>query len=171
MEETEKEWHISREAQDASALKSHKRTLAAWNSGFFDDLVVKLDRDANPRADTSAEKLAALKPVFDKASGKGTPTAGNSSPITDGAARCWIASEDGLARHGLGFEDVDSLGDPRSLRGLGASECRCDRAERVDPVEDRRLCEFRHLPPEIGSIRMTARSRSAIPSPQRARGT
>lgn len=101
MEETAKEWRISREAQDEWALKSHQRAIAGWNSGFFDDLVIKLpelERDSNPRADTSAEKLAALKPAFDKISGKGTLTAGNSSPVTDGAAGCWIANEAGLAR-------------------------------------------------------------------------
>lgn len=101
MEETAKEWHISREAQDGWALQSHQRAIAGWNSGFFDDLVVKLpelERDATPRADTSAEKLAALKPAFDKTSGHGSLTAGNSSPITDGAAGCWIANEAGLAR-------------------------------------------------------------------------
>ena len=101
MEETAKAWRISREAQDAWALKSHQRAVAGWNGGFFDDLVIKLPelaRDANPRADTSAEKLAALKPAFYKTSGQGTLTAGNSSPITDGAAGCWIANEAGLAR-------------------------------------------------------------------------
>jgi len=93
--------HISREAQDGWAFKSHQRAVAGWNSGFFDDLVIKLpelERDANPRADTSAEKLAALKPAFDKTSGEGTLTAGNSSPITDRAAGCWIANEAGIAR-------------------------------------------------------------------------
>lgn len=101
MEETAKEWNISREAQDDWALKSHQRAVAGWNSGFFDDLVIRLpelERDANPRADTSAQKLASLKPAFDKTSGMGTLTAGNSSPITDGAAGCWIANEAGLAR-------------------------------------------------------------------------
>lgn len=101
MEETAKEWRISRQAQDSWALQSHQRAVAGWNSGFFDDLVVKLpelERDSNPRADTSAEKLAALKPAFDKTSGHGSLTAGNSSPITDGAAGCWIANEAGLAR-------------------------------------------------------------------------
>jgi acetyl-CoA C-acetyltransferase len=101
MEETAKEWHISREAQDALALRSHQRAVAGWNSGFFDDLVIKLpelERDANPRVDTSAEKLAALKPAFDRTSGQGTLTAGNSSPITDGSAGCWIANEAGIAR-------------------------------------------------------------------------
>ncbi|NGO56003.1 thiolase family protein [Allomesorhizobium camelthorni] len=101
MEETAKEWHISREAQDALALRSHQRAVAGWDSGFFDDLVIKLpelERDANPRVDTSAEKLAALKPAFDRTSGQGTLTAGNSSPITDGSAGCWIANEAGIAR-------------------------------------------------------------------------
>ncbi|MDB5582337.1 MAG: 3-ketoacyl-CoA thiolase [Bradyrhizobium sp.] len=101
MEDTAKEWGITREAQDDWALKSHQRAVAGWESGFFDDLVValpELERDANPRADTSAEKLAGLKPAFDKTSGQGSLTAGNSSPITDGAAGCWIANEAGLAR-------------------------------------------------------------------------
>lgn len=101
MEETARQWRISREAQDSWALKSHQRAVAGWNAGFFDDLVIKLpelERDANPRADTSAEKLAALKPAFDKTSGQGSLTAGNSSPITDGSAGCWIANEAGLGR-------------------------------------------------------------------------
>lgn len=101
MEETAKAWRISREAQDDWALKSHQRTVAGWERGFFDDLVIplpELTRDANPRADTSAERLAALKPAFDRSSGTGSLTAGNSSPITDGAAGCWVATEDGLAR-------------------------------------------------------------------------
>lgn len=101
MEETAKEWRISRQAQDSWALQSHQRAVAGWNNGFFDDLVIKLpelERDSNPRADTSAEKLAALKPAFDRTSGNGSLTAGNSSPITDGAAGCWIANEAGLAR-------------------------------------------------------------------------
>ena len=101
MEETAQAWRISREAQDDWALKSHQRTVAGWERGFFDDLVIplpELARDANPRADTSAERLAALKPAFDGTSGRGSLTAGNSSPITDGAAGCWVATEDGLAR-------------------------------------------------------------------------
>ena len=101
MEETAKAWRISREAQDDWALKSHQRAIAGWERGFFGDLVISLPelaRDANPRADTSPERLAALKPAFDRTSGMGTLTAGNSSPITDGAAGCWVANEDGLAR-------------------------------------------------------------------------
>ena len=101
MEETAKAWRVSREAQDDWALKSHQRAVAGWERGFFDDLVIslpELERDANPRADTSPERLAALKPAFDRDSGRGTLTAGNSSPITDGAAGCWVATEAGVAR-------------------------------------------------------------------------
>jgi acetyl-CoA C-acetyltransferase len=100
MEETARLWSIDREAQDAWSLKSHQRAVAGWERGFFDDLVLALPeiaRDAYPRPDTSAEKLAALKPAFDKF-GNGTITAGNSSPITDGAAAIWIATETGLAK-------------------------------------------------------------------------
>ena len=101
MEETAKAWRVSREAQDDWALKSHQRAVAGWERGFFDDLVIalpELARDANPRADTSSERLAALKPAFDRDSGRGSLTAGNSSPITDGAAGCWVANEAGVAR-------------------------------------------------------------------------
>lgn len=101
MEITAKEWKIAREAQDAVALASHERAVAAWERGFFDDLVVPvagLARDALPRRDTSAAKLAALSPSFDRASGQGTLTAGNSSPLTDGAASVWVATSPGLAR-------------------------------------------------------------------------
>lgn len=100
MEETAKIWSIGRAAQDDWALKSHQRAVAGWERGFFDDLVIALPeigRDANPRADTSAEKLAALAPAFDK-SGAGSLTAGNSSPITDGAAALWVATEAGLGK-------------------------------------------------------------------------
>lgn len=100
MEETAKLWSIGRAAQDDWSLKSHRRAVAGWENGFFDDLVMplpELARDAHPRADTSAEKLAALAPAFDR-TGSGTLTAGNSSPITDGAAAVWVATEAGLSR-------------------------------------------------------------------------
>lgn len=100
MEETAQQWGITRASQDDWALKSHQRAVAGWESGFFADLVLplpELQRDANPRADTSAEKLASLQPAFDK-SGKGTLTAGNSSPITDGAAAVWVATAAGLQK-------------------------------------------------------------------------
>jgi acetyl-CoA C-acetyltransferase len=100
-EETAKEWHISRESQDEWALKGHQRVIAARTRGFFDDLIVAVgaaDRDTIPRDDTSMEKLARLPPAFDRTSGRGTLTAGNSSPLTDGAASVWVATKAGLSR-------------------------------------------------------------------------
>jgi len=100
-EETAKEWHISREAQDDWALKGHQRAIAARARGFFDDLIVAIgaaDHDTIPRDDTSLEKLARLPPAFDRITGQGTLTAGNSSPLTDGAASVWVATKAGLAR-------------------------------------------------------------------------
>lgn len=109
MEETAQQWGITRASQDDWALKSHKRAVAGWESGFFADLVLplpELQRDANPRADTSAEKLASLQPAFDK-SGKGTLTAGNSSPITDGAAAVWVATAAGLQKLPAGTHSAE----------------------------------------------------------------
>ena len=98
---TAKEWGIGREDQDRLALEGHRRATAAWDSGFFDDLVIpigELRRDTIPRKDTSLEKLARLAPTFDRTSGKGSLTAGNSSPLTDGAASLWVASTAGLEK-------------------------------------------------------------------------
>jgi acetyl-CoA C-acetyltransferase len=98
---TAKEWGIPRDAQDRLALESHERAIAAWSAGFFDDLVIpigELRRDTIPRKDTSLAKLAQLSPSFDRTSGRGTLTAGNSSPLTDGAAALWVASVAGLAK-------------------------------------------------------------------------
>jgi acetyl-CoA C-acetyltransferase len=98
---TAKEWGVGREAQDQVAFESHTRAVAAWNAGFFNDLVIPvgdLTRDTIPRTDTSLEKLAKLPPSFDRTSGRGTLTAGNSSPLTDGAASLWVASEARLAK-------------------------------------------------------------------------
>ena len=100
-EEMAKQWNIARADQDRVALQSHQRAVKAMADGFFDDLVIAVEgmvKDGIPRADSSAEKLASLKPAFDRASGKGTLTAGNSSPLTDGAAAIWVASDAGLAR-------------------------------------------------------------------------
>jgi len=102
-EEMAKEWKIGRREQDELALASHRNAAAAWKEGFFDDLVVPfmgLSQDNNVRADASIEKLATLKPAFDR-SGAGTLTAGNSSPLTDGAACVLLASEDWAAAHGF----------------------------------------------------------------------
>ena len=95
-----KTWHISRAAQDELALESHRHAASAWNEGFFDDLVIEyqgLKRDNNVRADTSLEKLAKLKPTFDP-SAAGTLTAGNSTPLTDGAATVLLAARSGRRR-------------------------------------------------------------------------
>jgi len=98
-EEMAKEWKIARADQDRIALQSHQRSVKAMAAGFFDDLVIPVDgmaKDGIPRADTSAEKLAALRPAFDRANG--SITAGNASPLTDGAAAIWVATDAGLAR-------------------------------------------------------------------------
>ena len=98
---TAKEWQIGRAEQDEIALASHRNAVAAWERGFFDDIVIPvgdLKRDSIPRKDTSLEKLAKLGPTFDRTSGRGTLTAGNSSPLTDGAAAIWVASSKGLQR-------------------------------------------------------------------------
>jgi 3-oxoadipyl-CoA thiolase len=87
-------WRVSREEQDAFALRSQQRWAAAAEAGRFDDELVSVDgveRDEHPRPDTSAEKLAALKPAFRE---DGTVTAGNASGINDGAAALVIASEE-----------------------------------------------------------------------------
>jgi acetyl-CoA C-acetyltransferase len=102
-EDMAKEWNISRDSQDELAVASHLKLAAAYERGFFDDLVVSfrgVSRDNNLRPDTNIEKLATLKPAFDKTSGRGTLTAGNSTPLTDGAAACLIASEEWAAKHG-----------------------------------------------------------------------
>lgn len=103
MEVTAKEWQLTREAQDELALQSHLRSAAAWQDGFYDDLVVPFsgaDIDNNVRPGSSLEKLAKLKPAFDR-SGAGTMTAGNSTPLTDGAASVLLASEEWAAERGL----------------------------------------------------------------------
>ena len=103
-EDMAKEWNIARDSQDELAAASHHKLAAAYERGFFDDLVVSfrgVSRDNVLRADTSIEKLATLKPAFDKTSGRGTLTAGNSTPLTDGAAACLVASEDWAAQRGL----------------------------------------------------------------------
>jgi acetyl-CoA C-acetyltransferase len=94
-EEMVKEWKIGRREQDELALASHKNAAAAWTAGFYDDLVVPfmdLKRDQYVRGDTSMEKLASLRTAFDS-SPAGTLTAGNSSPLTDGASAVLISSE------------------------------------------------------------------------------
>ncbi|MBN7137891.1 acetyl-CoA acetyltransferase [Lysobacter enzymogenes] len=101
-EDMAKQWNISRDSQDEWALSSHQKLAAAYERGFFDDLVVSfrgVSRDNILRADSSLEKLATLKPAFDKTSGRGTLTAANSTPLTDGAAACLLASEEWAQAH------------------------------------------------------------------------
>ncbi|MFF5172522.1 acetyl-CoA C-acetyltransferase [Micromonospora sp. NPDC000089] len=100
-------WEIDRQAQDELALRSHQRLAAAYDRGFFDDLVTPylgLTRDQNLRADTTLEKLGALKPVFGQHgpdAERATMTAGNSSPLTDGASTVLLASEEWAREHSL----------------------------------------------------------------------
>lgn len=97
-----KEWKIPREAQDQLAYESHQKTAAAYDEGFFEDLLSEfagVSRDNNLRADTTLEKLASLKPVFDRENG--TLTAGNSTPLTDGASAVLLGSEDWARQHKL----------------------------------------------------------------------
>jgi acetyl-CoA C-acetyltransferase len=91
-----REWNISREEQDSLALESHQKAARAYNEGFFDNLIKYwggVSRDNNVRPGSSLEKLGSLRTVFSKAPGA-TLTAGNSTPLTDGAAAILLASED-----------------------------------------------------------------------------
>jgi acetyl-CoA C-acetyltransferase len=99
-----KQWGITRAEQDELAFASHRNAAKAYEQGFHDDLLVPFAgvlKDNNVRADTSLEKMATMKPAFDKASGKGTLTAANSTPLTDGAAAVLLASEDWARAHDL----------------------------------------------------------------------
>jgi acetyl-CoA C-acetyltransferase len=99
-----REWGITREAQDELALRSHQNAARAYDEGFHDDLIVPFNgvlKDNNVRADTSLEKMATMKPAFDKSSGLGTLTAANSTPLTDGAAAVLLASEEWAKARGL----------------------------------------------------------------------
>ena len=96
------EWGISREAQDELAASSHQKMAAAYEEGFFDDLITPflgLERDNNLRPDSSPEKLAKLKPAFGRGDGR-TMTAGNSTPLTDGASCVLLASEEWAKTNG-----------------------------------------------------------------------
>ncbi|MEO6396184.1 MAG: acetyl-CoA C-acetyltransferase [Devosia sp.] len=99
-----RQWGIGHREQDELALRSHQNAARAYEEGFHDDLIASFAgvlRDNNVRADTSLEKMAAMKPAFDKISGHGTLTAANSTPLTDGASSVLLASEDWAKAHGL----------------------------------------------------------------------
>lgn len=101
---TAKKMGISRVAQDELAAASHRNMAAAYDRGFFDDLVTPflgLYRDDNLRPDSSAEKLAKLRPVFGVKAGDATMTAGNSTPLTDGASVALLATDEWAAAHSL----------------------------------------------------------------------
>lgn len=102
-EDMAKTWQIRREDQDQLAYESHQKAAAAYARGFFSDLVMPfrgLERDNILRPDTSLEKLSTLKPAFDKRSGKGTLTAGNSTNLSDGASAALLSSEDWAKANG-----------------------------------------------------------------------
>ncbi|WP_243057409.1 acetyl-CoA C-acetyltransferase [Nocardioides sp. SR21] len=97
------EWQVGREEQDELAAQSHQHLAAAYDRGFLDDQITPfrgVERDQNLRADSSVEKLAKLKPVFGRGEAA-TMTAGNSTPLTDGASVVLLSSEDWAAEHGL----------------------------------------------------------------------
>jgi acetyl-CoA C-acetyltransferase len=101
---TAAEWNVGREAQDELALASHRNLAAAYDRGFFDDLMTPyrgLIRDANLRPDTSLDKLAALRPVFGRSLPQPTMTAGNSTPLTDGASTVLLGTDEWAARRNL----------------------------------------------------------------------
>ena len=103
MAQTAAEWGISREAQDELAAASHHRLAAAYERGFFNDLLTPflgLTRDQNLRPESSVEKLATLAPVFGRGAGA-TMTAGNSTPLTDGASAVLLGSDDWASARGL----------------------------------------------------------------------
>jgi len=106
-EQMVKRWNISRSAQDELALNSHRLAIDAYDRGFYADLLVPcagLAQDNNLRRDTSIEKLSRLRPAFDRQSGRGTITAGNSTPLTDGAAAVVLASEQWAVDHGMAVQ-------------------------------------------------------------------
>lgn len=125
------EYGISREAQDEFALRSHRRAAAAWDDGFYDWVVpvpgVELARDEGIRADSTIEKLASLPPVFGES---GTITAGNASPLNDGASALMLGSEQ--AGSELGREPI------ARIAGRGAAGVDPDRFG-IGPVEAARI--------------------------------
>src|SRR5262245_42535450 len=120
-EEMAKEWAIGRREQDELALASHKNAAAAWQSDFFNDLVIPfadLKRDNNVRGDTSLEKLASLRTAFDP-SPAGTLTAGNSSPLTDGAACVLISSAEWAASRSIPVQAYVSFTETAAVDFVG----------------------------------------------------
>jgi acetyl-CoA acyltransferase len=134
-ENVARQFKVSREDQDAFALRSHQKAVAAWTEGRFSPEIIPVktgvfedgrwveltvDRDEGPRADTTAEKLAALKPVFDPT---GSVTAGNSSPVNDGAAAVVMMAADKARASGRKlrgyFRHFAVAGVPPGIMGIG----------------------------------------------------
>ena len=106
MEITAQKWEVQRELQDQLALASHVKAAAAYDAGWYEDLVIPymdVEEDNNIRRDTTLDKLKKLKPVFDR-SGNGTMTAGNSTPLTDGAAAVLLSNEDWARKKNLDIQ-------------------------------------------------------------------
>jgi acetyl-CoA C-acetyltransferase/acetyl-CoA acyltransferase len=100
-EDTARRFAIAREDQDRWALRSHRSAISGQDAGFFDDLIIPfggVEKDTLPRRDTSYERLSTLRTVYDPA---GTITAGNASPVTDGAAGLWVGDAEGVQRLGV----------------------------------------------------------------------
>jgi acetyl-CoA C-acetyltransferase len=119
-----RDWGIGREEQDELAVTSHRNLAAAYDTGWMDDLVTPflgLERDQNLRPDSSVEKLAKLKPVF--GGPEGTMTAGNSTPLSDGASAVLLASEEWARRHDIPiqayFTDAQTAGVDYVHKGEG----------------------------------------------------
>jgi acetyl-CoA C-acetyltransferase len=165
-EKMAREWKIGRAEQDEWALQSHRKLAAAYDAGFFDGLVVpfrNVTRDNLLRPDTTPEKLAALAPAFDKVSGKGTLTAGNSSALSDGAAAVLLASEDWAAArrlpvlahltfaevaavdyvHGEGLLMAPTIAVPRMLQRAGLTLQDFDFYEFHEAFAAQVLCQLR----------------------------
>ena len=123
-EVTAKTWQIPRDQQDELAYLSHKNLAAAYERDFFHDLLSPFNgvqRDNILRPDTTIEKLATLKPAFDKTSGHGTLTAGNSSTLTDGASAVLLVSEDWAKARGLPIRAYLSFVETAAVDFVGKS--------------------------------------------------
>jgi len=118
-EQMARDWQVTREEQDRLAFESHHRAAAAYDEGFYKDLVVEfegLSVDNNLRRDTTPERLAKLRPAFAK---DGTLTAGNSTPMTDGAAAVLLASEDWARQRGLPVQAWLTFGKVAAVNFVG----------------------------------------------------
>jgi acetyl-CoA C-acetyltransferase len=121
-EQMARRWGITRESQDQLALQSHRATVAAYDEGFYRDLVIRFEdlvEDNNLRRDTSLERLAALKPAFAR---DGTLTAGNSTPMTDGASGVLLASEAWARDRGLPVQAFLTYGKVAAVDFAGGAE-------------------------------------------------